>query len=497
MLHADLLGERARLTPDKPALVDVATGLRLTYGELDARVSAASHVLGAGLGLVKGDRLGLLAGNSVEYVELFCAAARTGVILVPLNSRLTAVEIAEIARDASPRMLVVDASHAAVIDGLPPVGLERVVPLEEYAAARDRHLGDPFPREPCAPEDVCCLLYTSGTTGRPKGVRLPHRMIAWNAYNTAIGWQLRDTDVAPVFTPLYHAGGLSVFLLPLFAIGGTVVLQRGFDAEEVWRVVQEERCTLVFGVPTIFQMLMEAPAFRTADLGLVRWCISGGAPLPEFIIEAYQRRGVIFKQGYGLTEVGVNCFAMSVEDSVRKKGSIGTPLMFTSARLIDGEGREVTRGEIGELLLRGAHVCQGYWNNPEATADALDADGWFHTGDLARQDADGFFYIAGRRKDMFISGGVNVYPAEVEAALLLHPRVQDAAVIGVPHATWGEVGVAFIVSRPGEPVTPEDLTQHLAGRLARYKIPREFRFLPALPRTPYGKVVKSALRDAT
>ena len=221
----------------------------------------------------------------------------------------------------------------------------------------------------------------------------------------------------------------------------------------------------------------------------------GGAPLPLYIIEAYQRRGVVFKQGYGLTEVGVNCFAMTTEDSARKKGSIGKPLMFTEARLVLEDGRQAPVGEVGELWLRGPHVCDGYWNNVEATAAALDREGWFHTGDLARQDAEGFFYIAGRRKDMLISGGVNVYPAEIEAELLLHPAVRDAAVVGVPDDTWGELCAAVVVPRrPGE-ATGEDLAAFLQGRLARYKIPRRWAFTEELPRTAYGKVVKARVRE--
>jgi fatty-acyl-CoA synthase len=488
MLHADVVGERARLTPSKLALVDLASGLRLTYAELDARVSACAHVLAEPLGLRKGDRVALLAGNSIEFLEVFFAAARTGCVVVPLNTRNTPYELQYILDDARPRVLV----HEA---GAPELDVETRVPLPRYVEARDRVIGQPFARVPCGGEDLLCLLYTSGTTGKPKGVRIPHRMVAWNGYNTVIGWQLREDDVSPVFTPLYHAGALGAFLLPILTIGGTIVLHRAFDVHEVWRAIERERCTVVLGVPTIYQMLMEAPGFRTADLRHVRWFISGGAPLPEYIIEAYQGRGVVFKQGYGLTEVGVNCFAMTVEDSARRKGSIGKPMMFTEARLITGEGWPVKPGEVGELLLRGPHVSQGYWNNPEATAEALDADGWFHTGDLARQDEEGFFYIAGRRKDMFISGGVNIYPAEIEAALLLHPRVQDAAVIGVAHETWGESGVAFVVARPGEPPSGEELTAHLQQRIAKYKVPREFRFIGALPRTPYGKVVKGELKE--
>ena len=222
----------------------------------------------------------------------------------------------------------------------------------------------------------------------------------------------------------------------------------------------------------------------------MRWLISGGAPLPQSIIHAYRVRGVVMKQGYGMTEVGVNCFTMTVEDAERKPGSIGKPLMFTSVRVVSPEETDVAGGQVGEMWIRGPHVSLGYWQNPEATAQAFREDGWFRTGDLARIDDEGFFFIAGRLKEMFISGGVNVYPAEIEAALLSHPAVQDAAVLAVPDETWGEVGVAFIV---GE-VPAEELSQYLALRLSKYKVPRRFIFVDALPRTPYGKVVKEELR---
>jgi fatty-acyl-CoA synthase len=381
------------------------------------------------------------------------------------------------------------------------VELPAAVALGARARAEDRTWDEllraseplPFTPERGAPESLWCLLYTSGTTGQPKGVMVPQRMVNWNGFGTAAAWQLREDDVSPVYTPLYHAGGLGAFLVPIFAIGGTIVLHAGFDAGEVWRTIERERCTVVLGVPTIWKLLMEAPEFATVDLSHVRWLISGGAPLPLYLIEAYQRRGVVFKQGYGLTEVGVNCFSMTVEESRRKAGSIGKPLMFTEARVVHETGRDVPDGEVGELLLRGPHVCQGYWRNPQATAAALDAEGFFHTGDLARRDADGFFTIAGRRKDMIISGGVNIYPAEIEGELLQHPAVRDAAVVGVPHPTWGEVGIAFLVAETPPPA--DALSAFLLERLARYKVPREFVFVDALPRTAYGKVVKGELRD--
>ncbi len=508
MIHGDLLGERARLTPDKTALV-VVGGERLTYRELDERAVRCARLWVDRLGLAPGERVGILAGNRPEYLETFFAAGKTGVVLVTLGTRLTAHELEHVVRDSGLRALVYDGAFAETVEALRPrVEVERWVALDEpvapaAGAAPDAGYGelaaglDPAGFRPrrCDPEEVYCLLYTSGTTGRPKGVVIPHRMVAWNGYNTVCSWQLREDDVSPIFTPLYHAGGLMAFLTPIVTIGGTVVLHRGFDVAEIWRTIEGERCTVVLGVPTIWKLLMEAPEFETADLSHVRAFYSGGAPLPHYLIEAYQRRGVVFKQGFGMTEVGVNCFAMTVEDSVRKIGSIGKPLMFTEVRLVDEAGREVPAGEVGEMLFRGPHVCRGYWNDPEATAAALDADGWFHSGDLAHRDEEGFFYVAGRRKEMIISGGVNVYPAEIEAALLLHADVEDAAVVGVPDERWGEVGVAFVVPLAGRSIDREALTAHLGERLARFKIPKRIEFLDRLPRTAYGKVVKGDLRE--
>ncbi|MGD1147552.1 MAG: AMP-binding protein [Thermoanaerobaculaceae bacterium] len=501
MLHGDVLGERARLSPDKTALVFVPTGERLSYRDLDGRAFACAAAWRDQLGLTSGDRIGILAHNRVEFLGNFFAAGKSGVVIVPLGTRLTAHEFAFMIRDSGMRALVYDGAFAEVVRDLKRlVELERWVALDEPVDPSDSRFPDllsrtpdPGPRTPVSPEDTYCLLYTSGTTGKPKGVMLSHRMIAWNAYNTVISWQLREDDISPIFTPLYHAGGLGAFLLPIFAIGGTVVLHADFDPTEIWHTIESERCTVVLGVPTIWKLLMEAPEFASVDLSYVRWLASGGAHLPLYIIEAYQKRGVVFRQGYGLTEVGVNCFAMSNEESVRKKGSIGRPLMFTQAKLIDTEGLEVETGEVGELCLKGPHVCSGYWNNPAATAASFDEDGFFHTGDLARRDEDDFFTIAGRKKDMFISGGVNVYPAEIEGELLLHSAVADAAVVGVGHETWGEVGVAFVVPRPAQQVTADELGAFLAIKLARYKIPKDFIFVESLPRTAYGKVVKPEL----
>ena len=503
MIHGDLLGERARLTPDKTALAVVDTGERLTYGELDGRAVRAAVGFGD-LGLGEGDRVAILAHNRVEYLEAFFAAPKAGAVLVPLGTRLTPVELAHVLEDSGAKAVVYDGALSEAAEAVRErVEVEHWIALDDRSRPADpvwadlKAAADPsgFRRADRDPEDLHCLLYTSGTTGKPKGVMIPHRMVAWNGYNTACGWQLREDDVSPIFTPLYHAGGLMAFLVPVFTIGGTIVLHHGFDPGEIWRTVESEGCTVVLGVPTIWKMLMEAPEFESADLSRVRWLISGGAPLPRYLIEAYQDRGVVFKQGFGMTEVGVNCFAMTTGDSVRKIGSIGKPMMFTEVRLVDGEGKDVSPGTVGEMLFRGPHVCRGYWNDPEKTVEVLDEEGWFHSGDLARRDEEGFFYVAGREKDMIITGGVNVYPAEIEAALVLHPGVQDAAVVGVPDETWGEVSVAWVVARPGSEPSAEELAAHLEERLARFKVPKRYRFLDELPRTPYGKVVKPRLRE--
>jgi fatty-acyl-CoA synthase len=503
VISADVLGERARLTPDAPALVVVDPPLRLTYRELDGRARRCAAAWRA-LGIGKGDRVAILAGNRVEYLEAFFAAGKSGTILVTLGTRATPHELLPVLEDSGARLVLYDGAFAPTVTALRAQAsrVERWLALDAPLDPADTSYGelaaavDPQAYEParCTPEDVYCLLYTSGTTGRPKGVMIPHRQVAWNGYNTVCSWQLTAADTSPIFTPLYHAGGLFAFLVPIVTIGGTVVLHRGFDAGEVWRTIEGERCTMVLGVPTIWKLLMEAPEFLTADLSSVRALLSGGAPLPTWIAEAYQARGLTFKQGFGMTEVGVNCFAMTDEDSVNKRGSIGKPMMHTDVRLVDALGRDVPVGEVGELWFRGPHVSLGYWNRPDATAAAFAEGGWFRSGDLARRDEEGYFYVTGRAKEMFISGGVNVYPAELEAVLLQHPGVRDAAVVGVEDATWGEVGVAFVVELAAGSAGSASVLSFLGERLARYKLPREVVHVGELPRTAYGKVRKGDLK---
>ncbi|MGB0115194.1 MAG: long-chain fatty acid--CoA ligase [Terriglobales bacterium] len=504
MITGDILGERARLSPNEVALIHVPTRRQFTYAELDRRALLCARVWTDLCHLVPGDRVCILSENRVEYVDAFWAAGKSGIILVPLGTRSTAHELEQILADCGPCCLMYSARYEKLAQELQQLVLfEHSINVDAdgnsrktlgYANALERVRPEPLHTK-IKPEDIFCLLYTSGTTGRPKGVMLPHRQIAWNAYNTVMSWQLRPGDRVQVYTPMYHAGGLTVFMTPLFAIGGSIVLHDGFDADEVLRALRDYECTLFFGVPTIFKMLLDSPEVSAFDGSHLRWCASGGAPLPLQLLHAYQERGVVFRQGYGLTEVGVNCFAMSDEDSDRKAGSVGKPMMFTEAKLVDSQGKPVATNDVGELCLRGPHVCSGYWNNPAATAQVLDAEGWFHTGDLARCDEEGFFYIAGRSKDMIISGGVNIYPAEIEKELLDHPTIAEVSVIGAADDKWGEVPVAFVALKSGLSASDVELLEFLRPRINKIKLPRQIIFIEALPRNAYGKVLKLELQD--
>ncbi len=499
MWHADLLGEQARLTPEREALVELATGRRLTYRQLDQRAGALAWVLRRHLGLQPGDRLAVLSSNRLEFLELFFASAKSGVVFVPVNPRLAVPEMANVLSHAQPEGLLFSEELAetalAAAEGQP---IRHLLALGGGHPSRLPSLASLLPTSqpaklppPEGGEAPLAILYTSGTTGEPKGVVISHRMVAFNAWATAIAWELRSDDVSPIFTPLCHAGGLFAFLTPLLAVGGKVVLHVRFDPEEVWRAMAAEGCTVALGVPTLWRLLAEHPLFEKVDLSRVRWFISGGAPLPLGLIERYRERGLVLRQGYGLTEVGVNCFTMGNEDAWRKAGSVGKPMPFTRAKVVGEDGRACTVGDVGELLLAGPHVCSGYFRNPQATAEALDGEGFFHTGDLVRCDEEGFYSVVGRRKEMFISGGVNIYPAEIEAVLLTHPRVRDAAVVGVPDELWGEMGVAFVVA-DGQ-VADQELAGFLRNRMAAYKVPKAFRFVKSLPRTAYGKVLRRKL----
>ena len=506
ILHAaDMLSKRADLTPDRVALVELETGRRYTYAELNERANRLANFMHDRLGVQAGDRVSILARNSIVYIDLFYGLPKIGAIFAPFNWRLTSRELTFMFNDLEPKVLIVEPEFVRVVGEMrADVHVEHYINLRGAGMAEAveyedglKHVSAGEPTRPAMDgETPYCILYTSGTTGNPKGAIIPHRQILFNAINTVISWGLTERDISPVYTPLFHAGGLFAFLTPILYVGGRIILARDFEPAASLRWIMEEGCTVILGVPTLFQMWMDSDYFEEADFSRVHFFISGGAPCPPALIRTWrERKNVIFRQGYGLTEVGANCFSMTDEDSVSKTGSVGKPIFHSRMRIVDPvTGEDVPVGEAGELLIWGPHVCAGYWRNPEATANAI-SDGWFHTGDMVRMDEDGFFYIGGRYKDMIKSGGENVYAAEVEAAFREHPCIKDAALIGKPDKTWGEVGFLIVVLEDGKSVTEEELKEFCRERLARFKVPKEIVFADGLPYSPYGKVEKVKLKE--
>jgi fatty-acyl-CoA synthase len=506
MIHAgDLLSKRAELTPDRIALVDMESGVRYTYAELNERANRLANFMRDELGLERGDRVSILARNSIVYVDLFYGLPKIGVIFAPFNWRLTSRELSYMLKDLEPRVLLCEPEFTDTVEELRQhYPIEHVVTLRgaeiesgiRYEAVISRAPADEPERPPMDGETPYCILYTSGTTGNPKGAVIPHRQILFNCINTVVSWGLLESDVSPVYTPLFHAGGLFAFFAPLLYLGGRIVLARDFDPETSLRWILEQGCTVILGVPTLFRMWLDSPYFEEADFSPVRFFISGGATCPPELMNTWRnRKGIVFRQGYGLTEVGANCFSMTDEESVPKTGSVGKPIFHSQMRILNPEnGEEVPTGQAGELLIKGPHVCSGYWRNPGATDEAI-VDGWFHTGDMAHQDGDGFFYIDGRYKDMIKSGGENIYAAEVETAFREHPAIKDCALIGVPDEKWGEVGMLILVPNEAQEPDPDELKRFGGERLARYKIPKSFVVADVLPYSAYGKVEKVKLKE--
>lgn len=484
----DWLAKQATYNAHKVALIDAATDRRFTYAECHREAMRFAGLLES-LDIKRGGRVCVLLPNCPEVVFVLFGATRLGAIFVPLNFKLAIPELIAIVADAQPSVLIYSSEFASLAAGIQAAPAHiRCLRLQDAS----------FPEDAATPpldadiEDPQMLLYTSGTTGQPKGVILSHRHVFWNAVNTSLR-MLAAGDTVLIHTPMFYTGGLNVFTLPAFLVGATVAIMRSFDADEVLRQIERLRITAFFAVPTQLQMMADAATFHTANLSTLRYVISGGAPCPVPLIQRWVDRGVALRQGFGLTEVGPNTFALDADDAMRKAGSIGFPNFSVEARIVDHQEHDVRAGEIGELLLRTPAMCSGYWNQPELTREAI-RDGWFHTGDLASRDAEGYCYIVDRKKDMFISGGENVYPAEIEHSLREHPRIADVAVVGLPDPKWGEAGCAVVVLQSGESVTEQDLLSFCSGRIAKFKIPRKFVFASELPRTISGKVRKQDLK---
>jgi fatty-acyl-CoA synthase len=496
------LQRHAELHPRRIALTTPET--HHSYGDLNLAANRAAHALRS-LGLREGDRIGILALNDPRFLMLLFGAGKLGVVVVALNYRLSAPELAYQIRDSGVRVLCVGAEQAALIDALQAeTGVERVVVLDAVPAgnaeAYDQLVAgqpDAEPGEPLPWDRPLLMVYTSGTTGKPKGALLTHANQFWNAINDIVPLRLTADDVMITLLPLVHVGGIGLFTLPALLLGARVVMPRRFEPEEALRLIERERVTVVMGVPTIFQMLLASPRFDATDLSSVRFFYNGGDRCPLEVVAAFRERGLAFGGGYGLTETSPTAFMMEPEDFARgtaRLGFIGKPALFTETQLRTPDGRRAAAGEVGEIWVRGPNVFSGYWQQPEATAQAF-ADGWFRTGDLAVQDEDGLTYVVGRSKEMFKSGGLNVYPAEVEAVLSQHPAVREVCVIGVPDPQWNEVGRAIVALQPGARVAAEELLAWCEGKLARYKIPRSVVFVAALPRNTLGKINRGDLQQ--
>ncbi|CAM5306846.1 acyl-CoA synthetase [Streptomyces tanashiensis] len=486
---------RDRRSPRRTALLH--EGRPIDYAELHGRCTRLAHAL-RGAGVERGDRVAYLGPNHPAFLETLFATGLLGAVFVPLNTRLAVPELLHQLADSGSGVLV----HAGQ-------SAERVTELAEGAAlatllAVDGGPGASYEEllatastepvdEEVGHEDICLIMYTSGTTGRSKGAVLTHGNIVWNSLNVLVDTDLAGDEVTLVAAPLFHTAALNMSCLPTLLKGGTVLLESSFDPDRVLRLIERHGVTRMFGVPTMYDAMAAAPGWADTDLTGLRTLLCGGAPVPSRTVRAYLDRGLAFVQGYGMTETAPGALILDRADAVSRAGSAGVPHFFTDVRVLLPSGEEAAPGEKGEVVVAGPNVTPGYWNLPEATAAAF-RDGGFRSGDVATVDEDGYVRLVDRLKDMIISGGENIYPAEVEDVLLGHPDVAEAAVIGVPDARWGEVGRAVVVTRAGAAVTEGELIAHLEGRLARYKVPRSVVLAPALPRNAAGKLLKAPLR---
>lgn len=503
MYHADWIKRHAERTPQKLALVDLETGREFTYAEFNGRANRFASFLQNELGIEQGERVSILAKNSSDYFEILFACSKMGAILNTLNWRLAVPELQYIIDDCTPRVMIYEPKFSEQIEALRPlIGCEFYLllgsdetPAGEWAYEAALAAGSPhdFEGPRLRYDDTWAILYTSGTTGRPKGAMVSYGNFFYNAVGMGQAIDLTSQDVNLVMLPTFHAGGLGLYAGPTFHAGGTVLVMRTFDPLQMMQVIEARKVTVIILVPPMYLVLHQHPQYGDYDLSTIRMWSSGGSPLPPSLVELYEKDGIIIQQGMGMTETGPTIFLIPKKDAVRKAGSVGKPVLHTDVCIMDRDHNMLGANEVGELCIRG-NIIPGYWNAPDKTAEAI-VDGWLHSGDAAKYDEEGFYYIVDRWKDMFISGGENVYPAEVENVLYEHPAVGEAAVIGVPHPKWQEVGRAVIAVKEGHALTEEEIIAFCQDKLARYKIPKSVVFVEALPRNDIGKVVKTDLRQ--
>ena len=491
------LAKRAMLNPDKEAAV--CEDVRLTWSESNARANQLGYAMQK-LGVGHGDRVGLLALNEPEYLDMYFGLGKIGAILVPINYRLAGPEIEYILNDAGVKVFVFGPQYVEVVDSF-----RNNVPAEHFVAIMDdppewaSSYGLLVEKEPteepeivAGGDDVLTILYTSGTTGRPKGAMLTHNNYFFSATNLIA--TLGDLgENALLVLPLFHIGGIgNVPLAPQTGI--RFIMLKSLDPTRMLELIQEEKVNVFGSVPALLQILKMVPDFEKYDWSSVEKVFVYAAPLPVTLLEEYAEAGIEVRNLYGMTESCGSGTVIDGEHSLLKAGSCGLPEFLAEVKVVDDDGNEVGPEELGEVIIRADFVMKGYWNNPEATAETI-RDGWLYTGDIAKRDEDGFFYIMDRKKDMIISGGENIYPAEIEDLLMRHPKIQDAGVIGFPHEIWGEAVKAIVVVQQGETLTEEEVIEWTEGKIGKFKMPKTVVFTEALPRTPTGKILKRELRD--
>ncbi len=500
MLEVDWLKRWMMYSPNVAAIGLAETGRTFTYKEVYSFSNRLAHQLSSQFRFKRGDRVAVLSKNCFEYIILYFALQRLGLIIVPLNCRLTSREIAFVIQDCSPKLFVFQNEFQAIIDQTE----SDMLPLDYISISGDeKSITKMIFDESCSDDhvpiesgfdDPCQILYTSGTTGISKGAVITYGMVYWNAVNTLLRLDFNKEDVTINFLPLFHTGGWHLCLTPFLFKGAKVILMEKFNPDLVFDLCEQEKVSILFGVPTNLKRLATHERFESATLENIRFAVVGGESMPLDLIEIWHHKGIAIRQGYGLTEFGPNVFSLNEEDSIAKIGSIGHPNFFVDAKVTFGEGCELGENEIGELALRGPICMNGYWNNPEETSKVI-RNGWFYTGDLVRKDSDGCFYIVGRKSDMFISGGENVFPSEVEQVIASHEAVKEVAVVGIADPDWGEVGKAFIVlNSENEEDKTENIYHYCIENLAKYKVPKFFSYVKELPKGIGGKILKQKLK---
>ncbi|WP_128477740.1 AMP-binding protein [Halorussus pelagicus] len=510
--------KRAQLSPDAVGLVDATTGERFTYAELDRRANRTARLLreegvtGDAGGDEDGERVAVISRNRPELVDLFFATAKTGGVLAPLSHRLAAGELVEMLNDVDPELLVVEDPFADLAEDVlaredrefdcsvrslsardsdATASESRELAADPWADALPDN-DSPVETADASMDDPHLFLHTGGSTGVPKETVLTHGSILWNSFNTITAWGLRPEDVTPMVFPMFHTGGWNVLTVPMFHLGATVVLAREFEPGEVLHLVESEGATVLVAVPAVLRMMTDHDDWEATDLSTLRFAKSGGGPCRESVMETWWDRGVDLSQGYGLTECGPNNFTMPDGWSREKADSVGVPVMHADARVASEDGEELPAGEIGELELASPHAADRYWRNEAETAETFGK--WVSTGDLARTDDDGYVYIEGRKKNMYVSGGENVYPAAVEDRIADHPKVEEVVVVPVPDDQWGQVGKAVV--QGDESLTLAELTDFLGGKLARFKRPRHLAFVGEMPTAGPSKIDRQAVKSA-